>query len=647
MSNIKKLMMSGAAGGAGLDVNEVFSTYVYEGNSGAQTFVNGLDLAGEGGLVWSKRRNGSTGYVLVDSERNAGSTAKVLDTSNANAQLNEGWNWSFNSDGYSLNTTSAEINDTPNRKYCSWSFRKAPKFFDIVTFTGNGTAGRTISHNLGSVPGMIILKCTNQSSRNWPIYHRSGNTASNPAQYSYIDIPRNFGTDSSIWNNTAPTDSVFTVGAGNDSNGVNLTYVAYLFAHNNGDGEFGPDSDQDIIKCGSYQGNSQHDGPEINLGFEPQFVMLKNKDWSNSRFIMYDTMRGLVTGTGGDGLLYPAETWAEAPDTQIAATPTGFKLESDNYGVNNNFTYIYMAIRRGSLFPPESATDVFAVANHGTSNPAWVSGFRTDMAYTIGGGAPYVSDRLRGSKLTSMFSTGAEANNSNVTWDWQDGYHNGTSYSPSKAHMWKRAPGFFDVVAYTGNGSVRTISHNLGAVPEMMWVTDRDTYAPRKVYHKATGNTKRFYGLSVNQAAVAEPYTWNNTSPTDEVFTLGGQFNDLNVSGNKCIAYLFASLDGISKVGSYTGNGSSQTIDCGFTSGAKFVLTKRSDGTGNWNVWDTERGIVAGNDPRIKFNDQYGTIDSGHDYIDPHNSGFIVNYVANDDDDSNINGASYIFYAIA
>ena len=653
MSNIKKLMMSGAAGGGGLDVDEVFSTYLFTGNGTSQTLTNGLDLAGEGGLIWTKRRDGSANHQLYDTARGIDYVLNIVN--NAGQYDYSGDITSVNSDGFSVGYYSGGLNYS-GREYATWSFRKTPKFFDVVTYTGNGVNGRQIAHNLGCEVGMLIVKriAGSNPQGGWHTYHRGATSGTlrfdTKGQQDAGSAPYYFGDGSSYIH---PTSSVFTVYGGGEVNESGSTYVAYLWAHNDGDGEFGPDGDQDIIKCGSYAGNSSADGPEIDLGFEPQFVMLRNIGWSNGQFIMYDSMRGLADGVyqsgqpGQDALLYPAQTYAEAPDTQIKVTPTGFKLESDNYDVNNNFNYIYIAIRRGSLFPPESATDVFAVGNHGTSNPAYVSGFPVDMAYTIGGGAPYATDRLRGSKLLSMFSTTAEAYNNNVTWDWQDGYHSGTSYSPAKAHMWKRAPGFFDVVTYTGNGSVRTISHNLGAVPEMMWVTDRDTYAPRKVYHKATGNTKRFYGLTTNQAAGAEPYNWNNTSPTDEVFTLGGQFNDLNVNGNKCIAYLFATLPGISKVGSYTGNGSSQTINCGFTSGARFVLTKRADSTGNWNVWDAERGIVAGNDPRIKYNDQYGTIDSGHDYIDPHNSGFIVNYVANDDDDSNINGASYIFYAIA
>jgi hypothetical protein len=131
------------------------------------------------------------------------------------------------------------------------------------------------------------------------------------------------------------------------------------------------------------------------------------------------------------------------------------------------------------------------------------------------------------------------------------------------------------------------------------------------------------------------------------VFTLGID-TETNQSSGDYIAYLFASLDGISKVGSYTGTGGTdQTIDCGFTTGARFVMIKRADGTGGWYFWDTARGIVAGDDARLDLN----TTDEQNenvDEIDPHASGFIVKD-ASGGQSAQINGNndSYIFYAIA
>jgi hypothetical protein len=635
MSNIKKLMMS-AAGGGGLDVDEVFSTYVYTGTSVAQTITNGIDLSGEGGLVWTKNRSNLTQHALCSAETGFNkdlSTASDGPINNETTAIDQ-----FNTDGYSISGNATNYNNSSLGNYASWTFRKAPKFFDIVTYTGNGTAGRTVSHSLGATPGAILIKCTS-AAENWRMWHTS--LATNESIMVNSTGPKTNTVN--FLNNTSPTSTTVTLGNHKDCNANGDTYVMYLFAHNNGDGEFGPDGDQDIIKCGGWSSTGT---TTIDLGFEPQWILIKATT-NNSNWAIYDVMRGQVVG-GTAQELYPNLTNAEGSGSLFATvspTPTGFSVTS-----GNTADHIYMAIRRGSLFPPESGTDVFAVANHGTSNPAWVSGFPTDMAYGIGSSAPYLSDRLRGPKLSAMFSGNTDASNNNVTWDWQNGYHEGTSYSPKKAHMWKRAPGFFDVVAYTGNGTAgRTVSHNLGVAPEMIWAKGRDIAQNWAVYNPNGRLQLLNQSGAEYSAAVTDDYYGNGSSviaPTATEFTIGSA-SPINNSNNKYMAYLFATLAGISKVGSYTGNGSSQTINCGFTSGAKMVLTKRTDSTGNWNVWDSERGIVAGNDPRIALNDQYGTIDTGHDYIDPHNSGFIVNYVANDADDSNVNGASYIFYAIA
>ena len=108
--------------------------------------------------------------------------------------------------------------------------------------------------------------------------------------------------------------------------------------------------------------------------------------------------------------------------------------------------------------------------------------------------------------------------------------------------------------------------------------------------------------------------------------------------------YLFASVPGVSKVGSYTGNGSSQTINCAFTTGARFVMIKRTDSSGDWYVWDSARGIVAGNDPYLALNSTAAEVTS-NDSVDTDNTGFVVNQVAASN--INVNAATYIFLAIA
>jgi hypothetical protein len=115
-------------------------------------------------------------------------------------------------------------------------------------------------------------------------------------------------------------------------------------------------------------------------------------------------------------------------------------------------------------------------------------------------------------------------------------------------------------------------------------------------------------------------------------------------NGKANVAYLFASCPGVSKVFSYTGNGSSQTINCAFTAGARLVLIKRTDSTGDWYIWDSARGIVSGNDPHLSLNTTSAEVTS-NDSIDPDSSGFVVNQLSATN--INVSSATYIGIAIA
>ena len=95
-------------------------------------------------------------------------------------------------------------------------------------------------------------------------------------------------------------------------------------------------------------------------------------------------------------------------------------------------------------------------------------------------------------------------------------------------------------------------------------------------------------------------------------------------------------------MGSFTGNGSTRNVDCGFSSGARFVIIKRDSGP--WRGFDTERGIVAGNDPFLLLNNTDAEV-SSVDLLDPYSSGFTVNFSS--DYGFNTNGDTFYFYAIA
>jgi hypothetical protein len=320
---------------------------------------------------------------------------------------------------------------------------------------------------------------------------------------------------------------------------------------------------------------------------------------------------GNATATGADSLyLVPSTPSPEAGENAIAITPTGFTVGKTTGGLTNKSgdTYIYIAIRR-PMKTPTTGTSVFDVEVTSTDAVTMTTGFPVDfyvVKRTTALDSWFTTPRL--TTQTSKFdNTGAENNyasyfnfDSNTTIGVDSGLF---STNTRLNYAFQRAPNFFDVVCYTGYQNLN--------------------------YDFATS------GPSVD--------VWASTNPTSSVFSVGN-FNNTNGSARTFVAYLFATLANVSKVGSYTGNGSSQTIACGFTAGARFVLIKRTDSTGDWYVWDTARGIVAGNDPHLSLNTTAAEVTTD-DSVDADSSGFIVNQLAATN--INVNAATYIFLAIA
>ncbi len=333
--------------------------------------------------------------------------------------------------------------------------------------------------------------------------------------------------------------------------------------------------------------------------------------------------------------------------SRIGLTSTGFGCNpASNAGAYNasGNTYIYMAIRRGTKVP-ESGTEVFSVSTRNASEPAYTSGFPVDFA--LARAKDIANNWDTGSRLQQgnrMFTnlTNAEASNSNMMFDYQDGWSAGTGASTEYlSWMWKRAPSFFDVVAYTGNGTAgRTVPSNLDVPSEMIWGKRRDSTGSWLVYHKDL-SAGQYLFLNADQAPASYPFFGTQTA--EGLVLNNAAAGTLNGSGEDYIAYLFASLPGISKVGSYTGNGTSQNIDCGFTSGARFVLIKNTSTAGtNWMVFDSTRGIVSASEPHLRLNSTNAEVTN--DQIDPYSGGFAL---TDNDQDTNGSGSNYIFYAIA
>ena len=284
------------------------------------------------------------------------------------------------------------------------------------------------------------------------------------------------------------------------------------------------------------------------------------------------------------------------------------------------------------------------------SSPIFNAGFPVDTLITglKAGGGDYWIPRLTVAQMTSSSTAVESSASSTYNFGGMLGILSATGdLSNSTVCGWnfKRAPSFHDVVCYTGTGSATTQTHNLGVAPEMMIVKIRNGADSWIVYHSALGATK-YILLDGSGVAQTDSTMWNNTAPTASVFSLGSSPGTAtNLSGSTYVAYLFATATGVSKVGSYTGTGTTQQINCGFTSGARFVLIKRtSTGGGDWYVWDTARGIVSGNDPYLLLNSTAAEVTTT-DYIDTYSAGFEISSTA--PAAINASGGTFIFLAIA
>ena len=665
-------------------IEDVFSTYLYTGSASAIAVDNGIDLTTKGGMVWLKQRDStgtnptSSGYAtgnhyIFDTARG---NQNALCPSAAVAQdstFGSGY-FNFLTNGFNTGNGGNGYTNVTGGIFASWTFRKQAKFFDVVTWTGNETV-RTISHNLGSVPGCIMIKQFTPNATQWAVYHRS--LGSNGALC--LNNTSAFSGGDYWFGAINPTSTEFTVGVSGETNQTGKSFIAYLFAHDAGG--FGLTGTNNVITCGTYTGNASLSGPVVTLGYEPQWVLIKRTD-STGNWLLQDNMRSL-SHTNTD-MLFPnlSNLATTGAYPSVVPTSTGFYIGDNgtNYNASGG-TYIYIAIRRGPMRVPTTGTSVYnAITRTGTSATATVTGvgFSPDLTIIRGRDTGYSwrwGDRLRGKSNVLRTTNGAaelttEADLNSFDVDGISLTGTGPSLSNSSGvayinHFFRRAPGFFDIVCYTGTESTITnFNHNLGVLPELIIIKSRTqgpdgdfawlgwwamaskvsgSYLFGPAGNSGLNNTGSGYDSSF---AMSPP---NFTTTTFNPYYVTQQSGNIGIAGNmlaeKYVAYLYATCPGVSKVGTYTGTGTFLVVPCGFTAGARFVLIKRaSGGTGAWFVWDSTRGITGGNDPYLTLNSTDAEVTTT-DYIDPISTGFEISSSA--PLAINSSGSVYIFLAIA
>ena len=465
-------------------------------------------------------------------------------------------------------------------------------------------------------------------------------------------------------NNSSITGSTVTPTTISQRSGSNITATTDSPFDDPAGFVFGDAEDQNVIKCGSYKGNGSTDGPEIDLGWEPQWVMIKATGNISEHWTMFDSMGGIVTGGYDMRLLASTNAAENTGNDFLELTATGYKIKKSSGIINGNLDeYIYMCIRRPDGYvgkPADAGTGVFAmdVGNSSSTIPTYDSGFPVDFALQRKPATTFGWDavsRLTGTKYLQTNDDGAEADYTQYTFDSNTGWAKDSGCDATfQSWMWKRHAGSFDVVAFQGTTANPGPSyrHSLGKVPELKILKRRnantDWFVTGTALSQAVGgnnNAKDYYlKLNSSDAATTHSNYWEGGNDTSTDFTVRHGNSWVGGSDDPFLCLLFASVSGISSVGSYTGNGNGSsgiTVTTGFQ--LRFLIIKRADGTGPWYVVDSLRGMSNSGDEKIlKLNSSDAQVSDN--IGNTSSTGFTI---TSTHDTLNGNGDKYIYYAHA
>lgn len=630
-----------AAGGSvkkRLYPEDVFLCNTRIGTGGATSVAGGPDIATFGGMVHIKNRfntggtytashnifdtamgmlaGGSPRLLTENTDPIAGTTNYVISTSS-------GFNLGVNAAGAMVNAA--------GNSYVDYIWRNAKDFFQVLKVTKS--AGSNLVIDLSpymAVVGAVTVKSL--ASGSWYKWHRSlpagqlliGETTAAATALGHITV---VGTTLTL------VDGVI----------ANGDYHIECYAHDTG-------ADW-IIKCGSFTTDASGNAT-VDCGGEVQYVQWK--DVAAGYCGVFDTARGMPSGGVNGARLF--QNSSDAEDAYGSTFPTATGFQTIGGGIHTSATHIYIVVRRPCK-PPTSGAQVFNAQQWtGNDTARKITGvclppdlaFIRDKSSATGYGF-VVQDRLRGAGNelqtwnTSAEGTGLTACLSSFDMDGvslgtdspNHGYNK--SSNPEIGLFFRRAPGVLDIVCDKGTGAAHPVAHNLESVPELAIRKARNAVAHWVCYAAPLGNSARIVLSSEGAVSTEDALTWNATSPTSSAFTVGtARVNDPDVD---YFTILFATLPGISKVSKFTKvAGVSLNVDCGFTTGSRFLLAK-STGTGPWYLWDSVRGIVAGSDPYLLLNSAAAEV-TNTDWIDPYALGFTV-------PDGGLPAGEYVYVSIS
>jgi hypothetical protein len=321
------------------DGKEYFQPLLYTGNGATQS-IGGLEFAPD--LVWIKNRDdGTTQNLWYDTVRGA---TNALFSSSTSFEYSFSGLTSFDSAGFSVGSQTAGNGSGDGLVAWNWNAggstvtntdgtitsqvrANTTAGISIVSYTGNGSAGATVGHGLATEPDMLIIK-DRDATTDWPVYHSSVGAT----KFIELNTTSAAITNSTAWNNTEPTSSVFSMGTGTLMNASGDAYIAYCFAGVDG-----------FSKFGSYTGNGSTDGSFVYTGFRPSWVMIKST--STTGWAILDATRNTYNLSNSQLFAHASDAETTSPDYFVADfLSNGFKLRTTNTASNTNGqAYIYMA----------------------------------------------------------------------------------------------------------------------------------------------------------------------------------------------------------------------------------------------------------------------------------------------------------------
>ena len=320
---------------------DYFNTVLYTGNGSDNHTITGVGFQPD--MIWIKERSSTSSHYLTSVGLGIGTR---LEPDGTSAEATEGIS-AVTSDGFTIGTSTNQVNQN-TITHVAWNWlaggstssntdgsitstvsANTTSGFSVVTYTGTGSA-TTVGHGLGSAPAFYVIKQRNTTG-GWIVYHQ-GNTSSPETDYLRLD-KTDATVDDAIFNDTAPTSSVFSIGTNAPVNTSSGTYISYCFAEKKG-----------YSKFGSYTGNGNANGPLIYTGFKPAWIMIKESSHAANSWHIRDNKRSTFNVVNDS--IYANSNIAEVTNNSALNTDflsNGFKLRNNDTNDNGSGrTYIYM-----------------------------------------------------------------------------------------------------------------------------------------------------------------------------------------------------------------------------------------------------------------------------------------------------------------